>query len=144
MGRDHRACKIAGNGGHPPGTSAWLRERYPVSGGVPVSELAVYLEGMGGGGVCVCIWGQASKPVELGPRERVSNTVVNTLNVLQENGEIMCGSFQKKRSDQCHEIAVLGGARLPYVDNCLVVAVDEEPFPCPLFTPGVGCCDDCV
>ena len=95
-----------------------------------------------GSGVWVRLWSQASEPAELRARESISDAVIHSGNVLQQNSEIIRRRHVKQGPNKAHESLVLGGARVPYVYHSLVVTVDEESFACPVGTPCCCCHQD--
>ena len=68
------------------------------------------------------------EPSELGTGKGISDTVLCTRKVLQQHGEIVTGCCVKQGADKGHEWFASRGTGAPYIDNRVVVAVNEEAF----------------
>ena len=63
---------------------------------MPAKELSADLHCRDGRRFCVGIGHKLSEPVVLEARQSISNTVIGPLNVLEDNGEVMCCRYEEE------------------------------------------------
>ena len=77
-------------------------------------------------------------------RERVSNRVVETWDMLCRNGEVVLCSNKEEVAKEVHDVWTVGGASAQAIDNCPIVTMKPHSEGGPAMAPGCSCQDDGV